>query len=361
MEFRILGPLDVVDGKQVVGLPAAKHRTLLAMLLLNANEVVSTGRLIEALWEDEPPPRAQKTLQVYVSQLRKTLGKDRVETRAPGYLVRVRDDELDLARFERLADEGRPKEALQLWRGPPLADFLNERFAQAEIARLAEARLACLERRIEHDLDAGGHADLVGELEALVVDHPLREQMRAQLMLALYRSGRQAEALAAYQSARRVLVDELGIEPGRSLRAVEKAILAQDPSLDLASAGEETRKTEGWSGAFVGRQAELNDLRAGLEAAIAGHGRLFLLSGEPGIGKSRLADELTREARTRGAIVLSGRCWEAGGAPAFWPWTQALRAHLREASPDVRARAVGPASAELATLMPEELGAPEGD
>src|SRR5439155_22769193 len=139
----------------------------------------------------------------------------------------------------------------------------------------------------------GGHADLVGELEALVVDHPLREQLRAQLMLALYRSGRQAEALAAYQSARRVLVDELGIEPGRSLRAVEKAILAQDPSLDLASAEEEeTRKTEGWSGAFVGRQAELNDLRAGLEAAIAGHGRLFLLSGEPGIGKSRLAEEL---------------------------------------------------------------------
>src|SRR4051812_12321118 len=353
MEFRILGPLDVVEGKQVVGLPAAKHRTLLAMLLLNANEVVSTERLIEALWEDEPPPRAQKTLQVYVSQLRKTLGKDRVETRAPGYLVRVRDDELDLARFERLADEGRPREALQLWRGPPLADFLHERFAQAEIARLAESRLACLERRIEHDLDAGGPADLVGELEALVVDPPLREQMRAQLMLALYRSGRQAEALAAYQSARRVLVDELGIEPGRSLRAVEKAILAQDPSLDLASAEEETRKTEGWTGAFVGRQAELNDLRAGLEAAIAGHGRLFLLSGEPGIGKSRLADELTREARTRGAMVLSGRCWEAGGAPAYWPWVQSLRAYVREAAPDMLRTELGSGAIELAQMLPE--------
>ncbi len=353
MEFRILGPLDVVEGTRVVGLPAAKHRTLLAMLLLHANEVVSTERLIDALWEEEPPRRAQKTLQVYVSQLRKTLGKDRVQTRAPGYLLRVQDHELDLARFQRLVDDGQPKEALRLWRGPPLADFAYERFAQAEIARLEELRLACLERRIEHDLDAGRHADLVGELEALVVDHPLREQMRAQLMLALYRSGRQADALAAYQSARHVLVDELGIEPGRSLREVEKAILAHDRSLDLASAEEKTREKDEWRGAFVGRVAELNDLRAGLEAAIAGHGRLFLLSGEPGIGKSRLADELTREARVRGAHILSGRCWESGGAPAYWPWVQSLRAYVRQASSETLRAELGAGAVDLAQVLPE--------
>ena len=161
MEFRILGPLDVVEGERAVDLPGAKHRALLAMLLLHANEVVSTERLIEALWEDEPPQGAQKTLQVYVSQLRKALGKDRVQTKAPGYLLRVADDELDLARFQRLVGDGRLTEALALWRGPPLAEFAYERFAQGEIARLEELRLACLEQRIEHDLDAGRHAELV--------------------------------------------------------------------------------------------------------------------------------------------------------------------------------------------------------
>src|SRR4051794_32254519 len=154
MDFRILGPLDVVDGERTVDLPGTKHRALLAMLLLHANEVVSNERLMEALWEDERPQAAQKTLQVYISQLRKSLGKDRVQTKAPGYLVRVAENELDLARFRRHLDDGRLQEALRLWRGPPLAEFGYERFAQGEITRLEELRLACLERRIEQDLDA---------------------------------------------------------------------------------------------------------------------------------------------------------------------------------------------------------------
>jgi DNA-binding SARP family transcriptional activator len=354
MEFRILGPLEVVEGERVVGLAAAKHRALLAMLLLHANKIVSTERLIDALWEEQPPETAQKTLQVYISQLRKTLDKDRVQTKAPGYFVRVEADELDLTRFQRLVDQGRLEEALTLWRGPPLAEFAYERFAQGEIARLEELRLACLERRIGDDLDSARHAEVIGELESLVQIHPLREQVRAQLMLALYRSGRQAEALAVYQGARRVLVDELGIEPGRPLRELEKAILAQAPSLDLVSPTEVAwESSDGSRGVFVGRDAELTELHAGLDAALAGRGGLFLISGEPGIGKSRLADELIRAARARGAHVLTGRCWEAGGAPAYWPWVQSLRAYVRATEPEVLRDQLGAGAVDLAQILPE--------
>ena len=164
------------------------------------------------------------------------LGKDALETRAPGYLLRTGHDALDVERFERLHAEGRFEEALSLWRGPPLAEFTYLRFAQAEIARLYELRLACLEERIERDLAEGRHAELIGELESLVDEHPLREVTRAQLMLCLYRSGRQAEALDAYQQARATLVEELGIEPGRALRDLHQAILNQDPSLDVPAA-----------------------------------------------------------------------------------------------------------------------------
>ncbi|MEO5634337.1 BTAD domain-containing putative transcriptional regulator [Gaiella sp.] len=178
MEFRILGSLDVVDGTRVVALPGAKHRALLAMLLLHANEVVSTERLTEALWEDEPPETAQKALQVYVSQLRKVLDAGRLLTKAPGYLIRIEGDELDLVRFERLLHDGKPREALALWRGPPLAEFAYADFAQDEIARLDELRLSCLEQRIDADLANKRHGELVGELGALVAEHPPREPPR---------------------------------------------------------------------------------------------------------------------------------------------------------------------------------------
>jgi DNA-binding SARP family transcriptional activator/tetratricopeptide (TPR) repeat protein len=238
VEFRILGPLEVLaDGRQIdVG--GAKQRALLAILLLHPNEVVSTERLIDALWEEEVPDTARKALQIYVSRLRKLLGRERIVTRAPGYGLQVAPGELDLASVQQLVDEGRPREALSLWRGPALSDFAYERFAQGEIARLEELRLACLEDRVEADFASGRHSSLVGELEALVAEHPLRERFRAQLMLALYRSGRQAEALDVYQDARRTLVDELGIEPGRSLRQLHQAILQQDPALDLGTGDE---------------------------------------------------------------------------------------------------------------------------
>jgi DNA-binding SARP family transcriptional activator/tetratricopeptide (TPR) repeat protein len=242
MQFRILGPLEVLAKGRALDVGGPKQRGLLAVLLLNANRVVSSDRLIDALWGERPPATAHKALQVYVSQLRRMLGKDHLVTRAPGYLLRIAGDELDLGRFEALLEQARGlepeaasaklREALSLWRGPPLAEFAYQGFAQAEIARLEELRLACLEERIEADLARGGHAELVSELEGLVKEHPLRERLRAQLMLALYRSGRQAEALAAYQDARRVLVDELGIEPGKLLRELEQAILRQDSALD---------------------------------------------------------------------------------------------------------------------------------
>ena len=244
------------------------------------------------------------------------------------------------------------EEALALWRGPPLADLALEPFAQREITRLDDLRVAALELLTEAELALGRHADLIGRLERLVVEHPYREGFRAQLMHALYRCDRQADALQAYRDARRTLADELGLEPSERLRELERSILTQDPRLDLAVV-QEGPAAEGIAGAFVGRERELAELVAGLDDAAAGHGRLFLLAGEPGIGKSRLAEELTSRASERGALVLVGRCWEAGGAPAYWPWVQSLRAYVRRAEPAALRRQLGPGAAELAQLLPE--------
>src|SRR3989442_9586159 len=225
MEFLILGPLEVREEGRPLPLTGARQRALTSIFALHANEVVSASRLIELLWSDQPPKSAAKSLQVHISQLRKLLGKDTIVTQAAGYLLRVEPGQLDLDRFERLIAESRVlppedalprlEEALAFWRGPPLAEFAEEPFALAEIVRLEEMRLDALEARAQALLALGQHAGLVGELEALVAEYPLREGLRAQLMLALYRSGRQADALAVYQDARRALVDELGLDPGR--------------------------------------------------------------------------------------------------------------------------------------------------
>jgi YVTN family beta-propeller protein len=245
-QFRVLGPFEASDDGRPLDVGVGKQRAALAVLLLRANEVVSTERLVDALWDEDPPASAINSVHVYVSQLRKVLRDGQLQTRGRGYLLALEPDQVDLGRFERLLDEGRrllaagdaehAAEALRgglgLWRGPPLSDFASEPFAQIEIARLEELHLAALEERIEADLALGRHADLVPELEALVRVHPLREGLRAQLMLALYRSGRQADALAAYQRARRMLAEELGLEPGRRLQELERAILSQDERLD---------------------------------------------------------------------------------------------------------------------------------
>jgi DNA-binding SARP family transcriptional activator len=237
VEFRVLGPLEVTEGRRSLALGGPRQRALLAILLTRANEVVSTDRLVDELWGDRPPRTAANTIQYFVSQLRKLLGADRIATRPPGYFIRVEPGELDLDRFEQLAERGDAEalhEALSLWRGPPLADLANEAFAAAEIARLEELQLVALERRIDADLELARHAQLVAELDKLVAEHPLRERLWGQLMLALYRSGRQAEALAAYQRARKTLVDGVGIEPGPALQELERSVLRHEPSLEAA-------------------------------------------------------------------------------------------------------------------------------
>ncbi|HLM37637.1 MAG TPA: BTAD domain-containing putative transcriptional regulator, partial [Gaiellaceae bacterium] len=358
MDFRILGPLEVFDGGRRLVLAGSKLRALLALLLLHANETLTTDRLIDELWGEHPPASAAKTLQMQISRLRKALaGGDGsgpggpIVTRERGYELALDPECLDSHRFERLVAEGRSElatgrpesalstfeEALALWRGAPLADLGYESFAQAEIARLDDLRVAAREQLIEAKLALGDHAEVVEQLEVLIRQFPFRERMRAQLMLALYRCDRQADALQAYQDARRTLVEELGIEPGERLRELERAILAQDPELHLAAAEEPAAgepAVEAPRSAFVGRERELAELVGGLDDAFAGRGRLFLLVGEPGIGKSRLAEELIVQARVRGALVLVGRCWEAGGAPAYWPWVQSLRSYVRNCEPE---------------------------
>jgi DNA-binding SARP family transcriptional activator len=251
VEYGILGSLEASRAGRQLALGGAKQRAVLAILLIGANRVVTTDELVESLWPENPPGRPQTAIQGYVSQLRKVLNPDRpfevIVTEPAGYQLRLDRGDLDLFRLESSLRNGRDtldagraddaakmfSDALSLFRGPPLADFTYESWAQPHIGRLDELRLTCLEERIDADLQLGRHAELVGEIDALVAQHTLRERLRAHLMLALYRAGRQSEALAAYQEARRVLVEEFGIEPTRALQEVERKILLQDPSLDL--------------------------------------------------------------------------------------------------------------------------------
>jgi DNA-binding SARP family transcriptional activator/class 3 adenylate cyclase len=252
MEFRILGPLEVAEGGRLLPVGGGKQRALLSVLIINAGRVVSIDQLIDALWGERPPETAAHTLQVYVSQLRKALGSpDRsgrsvLATQGRGYVLRVEPEAIDLHRFERLVEDGRRaleggdprgadrllRDALALFRGSPLADITFEDVAQAEIARIEDLRTKAEEDRIEANLALGRHGELVGELQAQVARNPLRERIRALLMLALYRSGRQAEALQVYREGRQLLADELGIDPMPELQRLEQAILRQDPSLD---------------------------------------------------------------------------------------------------------------------------------
>jgi DNA-binding SARP family transcriptional activator len=252
LEFRILGPLEVWNGEQTLQLGGQRQRAVLAVLAMHVGEVVPSERLVTYLWGESPPPTAATSLQNAVSQLRKVLGAEVVETRAPGYALNAEKDDVDARRFERLLNEARSAgpedrlrlvgEALGLWRGPALGDFAYEAFAQNEASRLDELRLTAVEDRIEVELELGRSGELVGELESVVRENPLRERPRGQLMLALYRSGRQAESLQAYQEARRMLVDELGIEPTPALQQLHASILRQESALQpqvMPGAGED--------------------------------------------------------------------------------------------------------------------------
>src|SRR3954447_22353534 len=330
MNFRILGPLEVLEDDRRVTLGGAKQRALLALLVLHANETMSVDRLIEELWGEHPPATAAKAVQAHVSRLRRALGRQVVTTRDHGYELIADPDDVDFRRFERLLAEGRGalgagrpepaaaalEEGLALWRGPPLADLAYEPFARAATTRLTELRVDALEELIDAKLELGRHAETVEALEQLIADHPYRERPRSQLMLALYRSERQADALQAYQDARRTLVDELGIEPGERLRELEQAILAQDPSLarplverlpDARAAG--TSAAIGGTAAerpVAGREGELAAIDEVLGAAREGL-RLLALEGEPGIGKTTLWREALGRGARYGHAVLSCR------------------------------------------------------
>jgi DNA-binding SARP family transcriptional activator len=325
LDVRILGPLEVRADGRSLPLGGPQQRAVLAILALHAGQVVSTARLIDELWGERVPGSAKPVLQGYVSSLRKTIGPV-IVTKGPGYVLELEPEQLDLHRFERLLGEGQRdragaraeaasaslREALALWRGPALADFAYEQFAQAAIVRLEELRLTALEERIEADLVLGRHAQLVGEIEGLVAEHPLRERLRGQLMLALYRSGRQAEALQAYQEARRTLVEELGIDPTPALQALERAILQQDPTLDLAAA--EVRASEPGSAAAP-PAPERSILVVPLGEGSVGH--LLALAGSLArrppreiilaelVGDAAALGEATRDVRERRAVLAS--------------------------------------------------------
>ena len=382
MEFRLLGPLEALDGGTQLALGGRKPRALLARLLIDANRTVPVKRLVDDLWGEDVPGSAVKMVQIYVSQLRKVLPAGLLRTQAPGYVVLVEPEAVDLGRFDRLRSEGRTAleagdaaaatallaDALALWRGPALAEF-SEPFARVEGAHLEEVRLACLEDRIEADLAGGRHADVTGELEALAARHPLRERLHRQLIVALYRAGRQAEALAAYERFRRTLDDKLGIEPSAALKRLQGRILNQDPTLDARPAAPAAERRprpspEGRpAGGLVGRLDELAELETLLDAAAAGSGTTVLVAGRAGIGKSRLVAELAERAEERGAAVLGGRCIQLVGVGLpYLPFADALR-------PVAASPALAPLAGrlhELPRLVPELAeanapGLPEAD
>ncbi|MGH8907009.1 MAG: BTAD domain-containing putative transcriptional regulator [Egibacteraceae bacterium] len=389
LEFRVLGPVEVVCDGRLLDLGPPRQRALLAMLVVHANTVVSVDRLLDELWAGEPPASAPHALHVYVSNLRKALepcrwpvdGGHVLVTRRPGYLLRAAPERLDAAGFERLVASGRQaleagdpdlaearlRAALAMWYGQALADFADLPFARGEIARLEELRLVATETMIAADLGLGRHAGLVGELEALVVAHPLREGLRGQLMLALYRAGRQAGALDVYHDVRALLADTLGIDPSAELQRLHEAILVQKSELDWVppDPGRASRPARAptagrmpasgpspFRGVFVGRDVEVARLWGALADARSGRGRLVLVGGEPGIGKTSIARNLADQAQAAGMAVLWGRVWEADGAPPFWPWVQILRSWMQACEQGRLGDALGSDAAVIAQLVP---------
>jgi DNA-binding SARP family transcriptional activator len=375
LEFGILGPLEVRADGHPVALGGARPRAVFAVLALHANQPVSAERLAVALWGEDAPPSAVKTVQVYVARLRKALDDpDALVTTPAGYRLRVRPGELDAEHFERLVADGREallaghaedaavslRQALELWRGPPLAELASAPFAPAEIARLEELRLRAAELAIDADLAAGRHAELIGELDALVAANPLRERLHAQRLLALYRANRQSEALAAYREARAELVEQIGVEPGAELQRLHEQILAHDPALELepvARGGKDLLPLPELLGqvserAFVGRSPSLHVARKRWVDAVGGRCSVVLVSGEPGIGKTALAARVAKEVSAEGAVVLYGMCDEQSVVP-YQPFAEALRFYCQQRPSLISSPSTRYDIAEAGLLVPE--------
>jgi DNA-binding SARP family transcriptional activator len=371
LRFGLLGSLTAHDDQgRSLDLGGNQSRTVVAALLVACGRMVTAEALVDAVWGDDPPPSAPGTLQSYVSRLRRVLEPDRprgqdarlLRWEPPGYRLAVAAENVDFRRFEQLADEGRGLlragraaearevllEADRLWRGSALVEYRDRDFAVGTVARLEDRRLAAAEDRVSADLALGRHGAVIGDLAEMVNAHPLREELRGLLALALYRAARQAEALRALSDARDTLREELGVDLGRPLQDLEAAILAHAPSLDgpvpAAPPPAPTVPNGRGPDRLVGREAEVGQVLAALDEAAAAL-RVVVVEGEPGIGKTRLAEEVSAEATRRGGLALWGRTFEGGAAPALWPWLPPLRAlaGARPAPADV-----GP---ELAALL----------
>ena len=375
MRYSVLGPLEVEDDRGPVNLGPLKQRAVLALLLIEDGLVVSVDTMIDRLWGDDAPSRAQGTLQAYISNLRKVIEPARrsgespkvLVSQPPGYVLHVDPSSLDAARFEELAGRGAEllghggpadaaevlDEALRLWRGTPYADLAYEPFAQHEIARLEELRLHAFEDKMEAELALGRHASLIAELRRLVDEHPLRERLRAQLALALYRDARQGDALAALRDARAHLADELGVDPGPELRDLEERILRQDPGLHVRAELEdgEMLDARAETSIVIGRDSEFEVLGRAARSALSGRGRVVLVAGDPGIGKTTLLEEFAATADAPSAYW--GHCYEAEVAPPFWPWRLILDALLEEHGPVVFVDALGPRIEDIVQLLPQ--------
>jgi DNA-binding SARP family transcriptional activator len=381
--FGILGPIELHAGDQRLPAGGPRQLALLAFLLVHANRAVSNEQLQEALW-GEHAAGGLKPVQMAIARLRRSLEPlERAASAGPalrtvggGYLLRVAPGELDAGVFEDRVAEGRAlldaadaagaartlAAALGLWRGPPLADVALEAFAWPEIRRLQELRLGALESRIEADLALGRHREVAGELAALSAEHPERERLCAQLMLALYRAGREADALDAYHRVSAHLTGELGLDPGPALQALRRAIVERSPALSVTGPGPSPpdgsrgfalqSAIQGGGDAFVGRVAAFEQLAASFEEAASGARRIVMLRGEPGIGKTWLAAQLGRHAHSRGAIVLYGRCDEEGLLP-HQPFVEALRHYVCHCDSGVLAGQVQLISGELRRVVPE--------
>ncbi|MFL5823022.1 MAG: BTAD domain-containing putative transcriptional regulator [Solirubrobacteraceae bacterium] len=390
MEFRVLGPLEVVEGGKALRLAGPQQRAVLALLILNAPEPVSSDRMADALWGERAPSTAHHAVQVHVSAIRRLLrGPSEsvlLSDRSFGYRLDVDPDDVDRHVFERLVDEGRTAlgdgrnedaaatlgRALELWRGPALADFAFMDFASTEAARLEELRVVAIEARLEARLRAGDPTGVVGELQALVAEHPLREHARWLLMRALYSADRQADALAVYRAGRRILSDELGLEPGRDLRDLEQAILQHatipDPAADLSPAvaqpdfgGKPSQALVSLPLpapvravaplAYVGRAGEHATVRRCWQTACTGARQALMIAGEPGIGKTRLAFQAVSEFHDEGALVMIGRCPEELTVP-YGPWIQALSPFVEHADEKLLAGYLERYGGDLARILP---------
>jgi DNA-binding SARP family transcriptional activator len=370
VEVWLLGTVEVVlDGRRSV-IAQAKSRVLMTMLALSAPHPVPTERLLEELWGEEQPAHPVNALQQQVAKLRRTLGHDLLVREGDAYRLAIDPDAVDAIRIERWVRDGREaaargeltaaaerfEQALALVHGevPSLGDHGSAREASA---RLGEVVLAAHEGLADVRLATGRPADVVESMTGLVRAHPLRERFHALLMLALYRCGRQADALRAYQDARAVLVEELGIDPGPELQALERAILVQDSGLGRVDAPSRPIAPSVAAGPeaapLFGRDDEVEVLRSRLDELRTGRGGVTLIGGEPGIGKTHLAEALARQAVDRGVSVVWGRCYAGRGAPEFWPWIQVVDGLMSQFSDDQVRRAIGRSAPELAQLVPE--------